>query len=397
MSAPGIFLVEALRLGQLVGGRGDRQVARLLVVPGLDLGRRQIGEELGHALVVLGRVTLQHPKRGTADDRVLRRALDIRPVGQHADAELEVGDIGGDAGVARRALRIHRAFLIIELGRCLVGAAAIVEDLRLLPFAHLGDVVDHRGLVEDELGAEPAEAVGQRADRLVVPSREVLDVDPALPGRGEATRVAGFLQRQRCLLEFRPGRGRRLRVEPGSGERVLVVPEHGRRAVERHRQHQAFGRRVVAGHRLQVGARIERLAGVLHQLVDRIDGTLGTHHGGGADLEDLDDVRLLARPERGDRRRHRLCIGALEGRDDLVIVLGGVEVGGDLLDPLAVGTPHGVPPLDLCLGHGGAAGAHGGNRQNGGREVGLSHECPPSPCCPDNALAAFDHASMTNM
>ena len=49
----------------------------------------------------------------------------------------------------------------------------------------------------------------------------------------------------------------------------------------------------------------------------------------------------------GDRRGHRLGIGALEHRHDLVVVLRGVEIGGDLVDALAVDRGHRVPPLQF--------------------------------------------------
>ena len=67
-----VRVVEALRLGQLVGGGGDRQVAGELVPVRLHLGRGQVAEELGDALVLLGVMALQHPQRRAADDGVLR-------------------------------------------------------------------------------------------------------------------------------------------------------------------------------------------------------------------------------------------------------------------------------------------------------------------------------------
>src|SRR5688572_28598421 len=60
----GVGLVEALALAELIGGRGDRQVAGELVPAGLHLGRAQVREEVGYALIFLGLVALQDPERG---------------------------------------------------------------------------------------------------------------------------------------------------------------------------------------------------------------------------------------------------------------------------------------------------------------------------------------------
>ncbi len=54
--------------------------------------------------------------------------------------------------------------------------------------------------------------------------------------------------------------------------------------------------------------------------------------------------------EGGDCRRHRLVIITLEGRNDLVAGLLGIEVLGQIVDPFVVDRSHRVPPLDLGLG-----------------------------------------------
>ena len=95
---------------------------------------------------------------------------------------------------------------------------------------------------------------------------------------------------------------------------------------------------------------VEVLAGIGHQFMHRIDRALRRHHGGGADLEDLNDVRLLLSTERGDRGRHGLRIIALVNGDHLVITLRSVEIAGNLLDLLSQRAAHGMPPLDLGLG-----------------------------------------------
>jgi hypothetical protein len=113
------------------------------------------------------------------------------------------------------------------------------------------------------------------------------------------------------------------------------------------RQHLALRCRVVAGDRGQVVVRIERLARILHQLVDRFDGALGAHHGRGTDLEDLQDVRCGAGAECCDAGIHGVGIAALEGRDHLVVLLAGIEVSRELVDDVVVAAGHRVPPLDL--------------------------------------------------
>ena len=72
-----VLLVEARRLGLLVGRLGDRQIAGFLMQLGLAVGVGQEGEELRDALVFFRRLAAHHPQRGAADDRVLRRAVDI--------------------------------------------------------------------------------------------------------------------------------------------------------------------------------------------------------------------------------------------------------------------------------------------------------------------------------
>jgi hypothetical protein len=95
--------------------------------------------------------------------------------------------------------------------------------------------------------------------------------------------------------------------------------------------------------------RVERFARVLHQFLHRLNGALGGHHRGGADLEHLHDVRRVPGPERGDPGVHRFGVAALERRRDLVVLLGGVELFGELHDHLVVRPGHRVPPLDFGL------------------------------------------------
>ena len=88
-------------------------------------------------------------------------------------------------------------------------------------------------------------------------------------------------------------------------------------------------------------------------------------------FEDLDDGRLLAGAIGGDRVLHRGVVGALAGAVDLVVLLGGVEVLADFLDPLADIAAIAVPEIDLhgireCRG--GKAGEH--PESDCGREAG---------------------------
>ena len=59
--------------------------------------------------------------------------------------------------------------------------------------------------------------------------------------------------------------------------------------------------------------------------------------------------------KRGDAGVQGVGIAALVGRDDLVVLLAGIEVVGELDDDVVVGAGHRVPPLDLRL-RGGAVG-----------------------------------------
>ena len=59
----------------------------------LHLGARQVVEERGHALVLVGLLAGHDPQAGAADHGVLRRARHVRVVRQRRDA-------GGELGVA---------------------------------------------------------------------------------------------------------------------------------------------------------------------------------------------------------------------------------------------------------------------------------------------------------
>jgi hypothetical protein len=225
--------------------------------------------------------------------------------------------------------------------------AAAVLEAALLLHVHEGLHVTHvQRAVDPELGVEPGHAVGLRGQRHVVDGAELLELRPRRPRGGEAARRrVGCADLLRRLAELVPGLGRLVRIEPGLLEGVLVVEHDRGRAVERHRHHPAVGQAVVAGHRGQVGGGIELHAGFLHQFVHRLDRAAGRHHGRGADLEHLHDVRRVAGAERSDRAHHGLGVAALEGRVDAVLGLRLVEVGNDLLEDAA--QRHGQPVPEL--------------------------------------------------
>ncbi len=209
-----VRVVEALRPRQLGGCRRDRQVAGVLVPLGLDLGRGQEVQELRDALVFLVRLPGHHPQRGAADDGVLRRAADAVPIGQRADFEVELG-FGVDAGVAGRGFGEQRAFAGAEVGAAFVAAAGIDELAVLRPLAHRRDVLDLRRAVEAPARCRvPAKAVVLRGERHVVLGREVLQMDPALPGGGQrafdARRPSAVSS---TLADLLPGRQVHVRID----------------------------------------------------------------------------------------------------------------------------------------------------------------------------------------
>jgi len=122
------------------------------------------------------------------------------------------------------------------------------------------------------------------------------------------------------------------------------------------------------------------LAGLFHQLMDRLDRPLGRHHRRRADLEHLHDLWRAAGAIGGDRRGHRFGVGALEHRQNLVFGLRRIEIGGDLVDALIVDRGHRVPPLQLDRLRRGAARRGGdGERQNGSGHHLTSSSDPPFP------------------
>ena len=343
------MLVEALLVGLLGGGGRDRHVAGLLVPLGLHRRARQIVHELGDALVLFLRTALQHPQRGTADDRILRLGCHLRRVGHHAGADLVLAQRLFGAGRRTGRADAEGAFAAVEQRIRLALAAAVHERLVLGPVGHHLDQLDPRLVVELELDVGAAEAVGLGRVGQVVPGAVILDQRPGLPLRSESALGAGGDGLLGHLAQLLPGRRALLGIEAGLGQQLLVPVQHRCRRVERHRQELAVRRRVVAVDRADESLGIERLVGIGHQLVDRIDRAFGGHHVGGADFEDLHDGRCLLGAEGRDRRGQRLGIGALVDRHDLVFALRLVEAGSDLVDRFTQVAAHGVPPLNLGL------------------------------------------------
>ena len=259
-----------------------------------------------------------------------------------------------------------------EQRRRLTLAAAIDEGLVLAPVGQHLDELHARRVVELQLDVGAAEAVVLGRVRQVVPGAVVLDHRPGLPLRGEAALGAGRNGLLRHLAQLRPGLRRLVRVETRLLHQLLVPVEHRRRGVERHRQQLAVRRGVIAIDRADIGLGVERLLGVGHELIDRIDGALGGHHVRGADLEHLHDVRRLLGTEGRDRRRQGLGIGALVDRVHLVLGLGLVEAVGQGADRIAQIAAHGVPELDFGLRQGSLC-ARQNRRNRDGRKQNPCH------------------------
>ena len=193
----------------------------------------------------------------------------------------------------------------------------------------------------------------------------VLDHRPRRPAGGEpALGAAGGDDLPGVRFDLGPGPGRLLGIEAGLLEGVLVVVEDRRRRVVRHRVELAvLG--VVADHRLDEVVPVDLDLVVAHELPHRIDGAR-EHHGLGAHLEDLHDVRRVLLAIGGDGGRQRLRVGALANRLDLVLVLTLVELLHLRVDRVPERAGHGVPPGDLGPGHRDAGQRDHGHDQGNG-------------------------------
>ena len=195
-------------------------------------------------------------------------------------------------------------------------------------------------------------------------------MDPGQPGRGEAARgSAARLDLPGRVPDFVPGLRRIVDVEAGLLEDVLVVVEDRRGRVVGEGQHGAVRLRIIGDDARQILALVEGRSAHRDHVGDRLHGVFGGHHGAGAGVEDLDDVRRLAGAVGGDAGVQRLGIGALEDRNDLVVALAVVEFLGKRFDDLVVGAGHGVPPGNLGDGEGGRRGQKGESNGRTGRKA----------------------------
>jgi len=315
----------------------------------LDFRRRDKAEKPGDTFV-FGRLLARHdPQAGAANDGVLRRARHIRVVrkGRQAVGKLR---ILGHVAVEARGGVDHGAFARHEA--CFRNVAAALVDKQAL-LGHIGQVLDMAHMqrrVDFHARVKAGQPVAPGRELDVVPRGETFQLGPALPGGGERALVAGCLELGGSGYDLRPGGGGFVGRQPGRLESILVEVKNGGRAVERKAQHLAIWRCVVTGDGGDVVAGVELLASVLHDLAHRDDGALAGHHGGGADLEHLQNVRGVAGAECRDGSRHRFVVGAFKGRHDLVIFLALVELSGQVVDPFTVDRGHGMPPLDFGLG-----------------------------------------------
>src|SRR5258707_1336266 len=116
-----------------------------------------------------------------------------------------------------------------ETGLRLDFTAAVIEQLGLLPFGQCRYMANHERIVDREFGVQAAKAVRLSSDRYVVEGREVLDVDPGRPVRGEAAGDTGFAQLACRGLDFGPRLRRLVVVEPRGVEKIIVkVKDRGR-------------------------------------------------------------------------------------------------------------------------------------------------------------------------
>ena len=204
------------------------------------------------------------------------------------------------------------------------------------------------GLLIRSSQSRPFVAVGFAGKGQIVNGAVIFHLDPGLPGGHHAFFDAGGHQLGRDVPHLVPGEGFGFgrQVDAGLFEQIhIVVHDRGRR-VEGHGQQVAVFIHIVGKHGLQIGGPVNLVALVIHQLVDRINGT-GEHHGEGADLEGLQDVGLFLGPVGGHTGIDGLVVVALVGFDHDIVALGGIEGIHDLLQGFAAGTPHGVPPLDF--------------------------------------------------
>ena len=216
--------------------------------------------------------------------------------------------------------------------------------------------------VERQASIKAAHAVAFGGELGVVPSREAFKLRPADPAGGEGALVTAGFQFGSGQGHFWPSCWGLFRVDASSLEGIFVVVKNRRGAVEREAQHLAIGGGVVTGHSRHIGFLVKLQASILHHFAHGHDGAFAGHHGGGAHFKHLKDVGGIARAVGRNGRCHGFVVAAFEGGHNFVIFLAGIEVFGQVIDPLTQSATHGVPPLNFSLGLG--ANAEGGDGQS---------------------------------
>ena len=88
-------------------------------------------------------------------------------------------------------------------------------------------------------------------------------------------------------------------------------------------------------------------AGFFYPFSNRRDGLFAGHYGGRANSKHLQNVRGIAGAKRCNGCCHQFVVAALEGWDDRVIFLTGIEDSGLVIDPFAQSAAQRMP-LPLC-------------------------------------------------
>ena len=337
-----IRTVIALLARELVGGGGQRDVAGALVPFGLNVGAGEVSEEARDPLVVGGRPAGYRPKRRAADERVLRRLVEIVVIGKLRHAEIEART-AAQLRIARRRRHQHRALAGSEARLGLVLAPGVGEVARLLPRRQHRDPAHHEPRVEGEPRAYPVHAVALRREPLVVPRAHVLDQHPGLPGGGQRD-WRNILMPIPTVTSPSPPRAISLYA---SGIRSPIrVPIRAPTATVAVLRSVPLGIGKRRRDRGQV-LRIERLPGVLRQLPERTRRARAQHVGGGR-LVHLDDVRRAPSAFADfDLVGEHLVVRPLEKRYDAVVVLQGVEARHEPVELSAERTAHPVPESNL--------------------------------------------------
>ena len=195
-------------------------------------------------------------------------------------------------------------------------------------------------------------------DVVIVGAGEQVLKEPAVDGQAHRVLRVALHARQLIRDRLDLGEGGRNVRDAGALKGGLVVVHHRGGRVDRDAHHPAVHGVVVAKHALDL------IQGDVRILVEHVlegNDVIGAGQVAGAQLEHLEHVRALAGGERGLELGQRVVVGALELRDHLNVVMGGVECIDRRLECLADGAAEAVPE-----GDGARLGA--GDRQGQGQE-----------------------------